>query len=658
MLRALSFWKSARAPWVATALALLAVLVVNGWMNDDAFITLRTVDNVVRGHGLTWNVTERVQVYTHPLWMAVLVVAYGITREAFYTTLLIQLALGLFVWAWLSRGLSRGRPLASAALALLLASSKAFVDFSTSGLENALTHALFVVFALPLVAPRDEEPEPPLGRTLLLAALAHLNRADTVLVFGPLAAWVTLRELRRSRRHVVRPIALAAAPVLAWYAFATFYYGFPLPNTAYAKLGGGASLLHPHATGYFTNSLAWDPVTLVTIALGVLAAAAPVPRATAARRALALGVGVHLFYVLRIGGDYMSGRFFALPFLAAVVLLASSPRALRSARRVPALAAALAALAFVGPRPPLRSFLARPRGILVDASGVTDERVRYEAWASLLAPEPEIGRPHAPGKAWVRAGTPEVVVAGGIGRYGFESGPDRHIVDPLALGDALVARLPPLDPERDWGRGHLLRAIPDGYVESLASGRNLLVDPDLAAYYEALSRVIAGPLWAEGRLRDIVFLNSGAANAHLQAYAKRSGLLRVVPPTGSTPGFLPLEQDAAFLTGAWGLERDGASTWRWLGARAEIRLPPLRRGDRVLVHGFASTATTFSVGLEPLAPAKVASRVARGEATFVVDVPDDAPDARLVLACDGPVRPDNGDDRALCFQLTWIHAGR
>ncbi|MBK7217390.1 MAG: hypothetical protein IPH95_10125 [Candidatus Promineofilum sp.] len=31
------------------------------WMGDDAFITLRTVDNFVAGRGLVYNVGERVQ---------------------------------------------------------------------------------------------------------------------------------------------------------------------------------------------------------------------------------------------------------------------------------------------------------------------------------------------------------------------------------------------------------------------------------------------------------------------------------------------------------------------------------------------------------------------------------------------------------------------
>ena len=45
------------------------VFIVNAWVGDDAYITFRTVDNFVNGYGLTWNTSERVQAYTHPLWM-------------------------------------------------------------------------------------------------------------------------------------------------------------------------------------------------------------------------------------------------------------------------------------------------------------------------------------------------------------------------------------------------------------------------------------------------------------------------------------------------------------------------------------------------------------------------------------------------------------
>ena len=66
---------------VGCALLLIAGIVHAGWMCEDAFITLRTVDNWVNGFGLRWNVAERVQSYTHPLWMLCLTPVYWLTRS-------------------------------------------------------------------------------------------------------------------------------------------------------------------------------------------------------------------------------------------------------------------------------------------------------------------------------------------------------------------------------------------------------------------------------------------------------------------------------------------------------------------------------------------------------------------------------------------------
>ena len=47
--------------WALIAIC-FALVVWNAWVCDDAFITLRTVDNLVHNRGLTWNPGERVQV--------------------------------------------------------------------------------------------------------------------------------------------------------------------------------------------------------------------------------------------------------------------------------------------------------------------------------------------------------------------------------------------------------------------------------------------------------------------------------------------------------------------------------------------------------------------------------------------------------------------
>ena len=64
------------------ALATLLWLVFErAWIGEDAFITFRSVDQFVNGNGLRWNPDERVQAYTHPLWMLALIPFYSATRS-------------------------------------------------------------------------------------------------------------------------------------------------------------------------------------------------------------------------------------------------------------------------------------------------------------------------------------------------------------------------------------------------------------------------------------------------------------------------------------------------------------------------------------------------------------------------------------------------
>jgi arabinofuranosyltransferase len=88
--------RAARGAGLASLCLLLLfsyVFLANAWLGDDAYITFRVVWNAVNGHGLTFNPGERVQAYTHPLWMMLLTVAHGVTREFLFTTLALSWAL-------------------------------------------------------------------------------------------------------------------------------------------------------------------------------------------------------------------------------------------------------------------------------------------------------------------------------------------------------------------------------------------------------------------------------------------------------------------------------------------------------------------------------------------------------------------------------------
>jgi len=62
--------------------------------------------------------------------------------------------------------------------------------------------------------------------------------------------------------------------------------------------------------------------------------------------------------------------------------------------------------------------------------------------------------------------------------------------------------VPPLA-RRGWRIGHFTRAIPAGYVQTLATGQNQIRDPNLARYYDKLALVTRGRLFDGERLRTI-----------------------------------------------------------------------------------------------------------------------------------------------------------
>ncbi|MBM3126185.1 MAG: hypothetical protein FJZ87_14130, partial [Chloroflexi bacterium] len=283
-----------------TAIALLmmvmsiAVILQSAWISDDAYITLRTSDNWIHGHGLTWNAGERVQTYTHPLWMFLLSGVFLVVRNGYAAAMLLSLGVSFAVIAvflyeqsddWLILLLGGG--------ALLL--SKAFVDYSTSGLENPLSHLLLLVFAIVLF-----RSDFPIGRRTLfmlglISGLAAFNRMDTILFVLPAMVYFLLYQIKGVRNLGVA--VLGFLPFLLWEIFAVFYYGFPFPNTAYAKLNSDIPihLILSQGLIYFFDSLMHDPITLIVIGSCVLASVAWKDTRI---RLVASGLVLYLLYVL------------------------------------------------------------------------------------------------------------------------------------------------------------------------------------------------------------------------------------------------------------------------------------------------------------------------------------------------------------------------
>ncbi len=481
--------------WVLLLCAVVAwAYVRTAAVTEDAFITFRVIDNALHGYGPVWNAGERVQVYTHPLWALLLLAFSAITGNIFQTALALSLALTLICVALIARHAAGRWTAIWAILALLF--SEAFVEYSSAALENALAHALVAALVVTWVHFRVET-----GRrawvVALCAGLLVVTRHDFALLVGPVVISLLIRA-KRSERWLA--LLAAALPLVVWSAFSLVYYGSLWPNSAYAKLNNGLSMAESFSAAepYFRDLIKYDAVSALVIAA---AAIRGLLQSSWRVRPLAFGLVLYALYIGSAGGDYMGGRLFSTPFVMAIAMLALNVR-LRWWWNAPAWIVVTLALGL-------------HRGWIVkDVHPHAELRMMSQhAWmypfTGWLA---ETRRADFSNMPWgeqglrARAERHQVVAKCAVGLYGFNAGPTVRVVDPLAIGDGFLSRLPSKKPSYP---GHFERAFPDGYLDTVTSGQNQLHDQSLRILYEKVRLIETASLLDPARLRAIWTLNTG-----------------------------------------------------------------------------------------------------------------------------------------------------
>jgi len=495
----------------------IALLVQTSWVEEDAFITLRTSDNFIHGYGLRWNIDERVQTFTNPLWMFLLAGAHTIIQNPHLTLILLSIAvstLALFVLLVNIPQNNFGLLLAFAILAL----SKSFVDYSTSGLENPASHLLAVAFVVLYFKAEKPLSDKNLFIISLLAGLATFNRMDTLLFYLP--ALVVLLRSQFNKRAILIMLA-GFSPFILWEVFSVIYYGFPIPNTFYAKLNTGVPLNEEMTQGilYFLNSLGWDPITL-TITFSALIMTFISKHKD--EILIALGVALYLAYIIYIGGDFMSGRFFSTPLILSVMLLIRRAEDSSLLEKYIWIGLVLLLGILLAPLKSYANPLESDMVTFDNTTDIADERFGYYRFSNLLLFSRRADfelYPYAQYGLQLHAEKTKLVAVAGIGMVGYYAGPNVHIIDELGLGDPLLARLKPADIQ-DWHIAHFKRNIPNGYAQTLESGANQIKDPALAEYYDKLHLIVSGDIWTAARWDAIWKMNTGQYNYLIDTYMK------------------------------------------------------------------------------------------------------------------------------------------
>jgi arabinofuranosyltransferase len=354
--------------WWPVLVPLLIVVVgawLYRWVDEDAFIDFRMIDNLLAGHGLVYNLGERVEVDSDPLWIFTLAGLHEVFPFVALEWLSVLLGLvctagGFLAGGRASQSLGRSRQeLSVFPLGLLMASVVAGVwEFATSGLEMSMVFLWLGSSFLMLV--RVEQRRRRAWPTALVMGLGVLIRPELILMSAVfvIALLVVVSAPGWSPasgriRRCLPPIAAAVALPLAYQVFRMCYFALLVPNTGLAKAGVSA---------WWTQGLTylWNFVAPYTLWLPLLLAVPFVAQRVAAwwRTGDRLGVVVlvtplmagaaDVLYVVYIGGDYMHARLLLPGFFAICLPIFFSARQLRSALVVPLVGIAVWGVVCVG----------------------------------------------------------------------------------------------------------------------------------------------------------------------------------------------------------------------------------------------------------------------------------------------------------------------
>lgn len=315
-----------RVCWTVLGLAIVGLITTfagalwPSWMTDDALISFRYAQNLVAGNGLIYNLGERVEGYTNFLWtmLAALVLALGgdPVQVSYYAGIVIALLLIAATFVLARQLLGERWALMAAAL---LGTSHSLLIYTArgSGLETGLFALLLVVGTTLFLRER-------FGWAGAAFALATMTRPEGVLLLG-IAGLVRLVATRRIDAGIWRMVGVFALIGVPFFAWRFFYYGDLLPNTFYAKTGGGLSqairgLAHAGSFALFAGG----PV----LALLLLLAAIRFVRDWRTRSDQLIWqsftwivVGLYTAYIISVGGDHFPGYRFFVPVLPFLVLL-------------------------------------------------------------------------------------------------------------------------------------------------------------------------------------------------------------------------------------------------------------------------------------------------------------------------------------------------
>ena len=287
--------------------------LLNNYIQDDAYISYRYVENFVEGHGLVFNYGERVEGYTNFLWIMILSLLVKLGLPIILSSKVLGVACGIgtiIISYLLSQDLfDRKSPLLQFIAPVFLAFNGALAYWVTGGLETGL----FIFLTSLIIYAELKRP----SLTAVLLVVATLTRPEGGLLFGIILIYRVFIA-KQYGRELIQYILTYILLLIPYAAFKLLYFGDLLPNPFYAKTG--------ISLAYLFNGLKYAGLFALHYGLFGLIFILPIfyirslPRLIKLSWLMSL---IYLVYIIWVGGDVLKVHRFFLPILCPLYIILS-----------------------------------------------------------------------------------------------------------------------------------------------------------------------------------------------------------------------------------------------------------------------------------------------------------------------------------------------
>jgi len=207
---------------------------------DDAMISMRYAYNLAHGNGLVWNIGERVEGFTNPLWVAYMALVHLLPLPLAQMSLPIQITGAVLLGAnlYFVRRIVEyftGSLFAMLAAVAFTAFYAPLISWGLLGMEVSLLALLLTAVVWMILS---NGPERFSQWPYVLLAISTLVRFDMAVPYIVIFAVLWLVQKKYRKMHLIWGLGLLVLFLGAQTVARFVYYGELLPNTYYLKVQG------------------------------------------------------------------------------------------------------------------------------------------------------------------------------------------------------------------------------------------------------------------------------------------------------------------------------------------------------------------------------------------------------------------------------------